>query len=84
MLKKVFRYEEFPVNVIRNGEEVWFKGGDIARILNYKKTRNAISKHVDDDDKMIFDAIKRPPQTGAGTNNERGNTIFIMSLVFIP
>ena len=77
MLKKVFRYEEFPVNVIRNGEEVWFKGGDIARILNYKKTLNAISKHVDDDDKMIFDAIKRPPQTGAGTNNERGNTIFI-------
>lgn len=31
--------------------EPWFVGKDVASVLGYAKTRNAIANHVDDDDK---------------------------------
>lgn len=31
--------------------EPWFVGKDVASVLGYAKTRNAIATHVDDDDK---------------------------------
>lgn len=37
--------------VIENGE-TWFVGKDVAEILGYSDTSDAMKKHVDDDDKL--------------------------------
>lgn len=35
----------------------WFKGKDIATILGYKDTKQALKKHVDEEDKMNFEVF---------------------------
>lgn len=49
---KTFTNKEFgTVRTIVKGGEPWFVGKDVAEILGYTKARNAIARHVDDDDK---------------------------------
>ena len=77
IIEKVFHYEENEISVIKCRDDIWFKGKDIAKALGYEKTRNAILKHVDDDDKSILEDIRRGPQIGAPFKNEQGGSIFI-------
>ena len=58
-------------------DDIWFRGKDIAKALGYEKTRNAILKYVDDDDKSILEDIRRGPRFGAPFKNEQGGSIFI-------
>ena len=75
--EKAFHYEENEISVIKCRDEIWFRGKDIAKTLGYEKTRNAILKHVDDDDKSILEDIRRGPEIGAPFKNEQGGSIFI-------
>lgn len=51
---KVFESEEFgSVRTMAINGNVWFVGNDIAEILGYSNPRDAISKHVDDEDKGV-------------------------------
>ena len=75
--EKVFHYEENEISVIKCRDEIWFRGKDIAKALGYEKTRNAILKHVDDDDKSILEDLRRGPQIRAPFKNEQGGSIFI-------
>ena len=77
IIEKVFHYEENEITVIKCRDEIWFKGKDIAKALGYEKTRNAILKHVDDDDKSILEDLRRGPQIGVPFKNEQGGSIFI-------
>ena len=77
IIEKVFHYEENEISVIKCRDDIWFRGKDIAKALAYEKTRNAILKHVDDDDKSILEDIRRGPQIGAPFKNEHGGSIFI-------
>ena len=77
IIEKVFRYEENEICVIKCRDNIWFRGKDIAKALGYEKTRNAILKHVDDDDKSILEDIRREPQIRAPFKNEQGGSIFI-------
>ena len=77
IIEKAFHYEENEISFIKCRDEIWFKGKDIAKALGYEKTRNAILKHVDDDDKSILEDIRRGPQIGAPFKNEQGRSIFI-------
>ena len=77
IIEKVFKYEENEINVIKCRDEIWFRGKDIAKALGYKKTRNAILKHVNDDDKSILEDLRRGPQIRASFKNEQGGSIFI-------
>ena len=65
------------ITVIKCRDEIWFRGKDIAKALGYEKTRNAILKHVDDDDKSILEDLRRWPQIRAPFKNEQGDSIFI-------
>lgn len=49
---KTFTNKEFGTvrTIVKDGEP-WFVGKDVAEILGYTKARNAIARHVDDDDK---------------------------------
>ena len=49
MLEKAFKNEELGVEITSFIDKkliVWFKAKEVAQILGYKKTRNAIEKHV--------------------------------------
>ena len=83
--EKAFHYEENKISVIKCRDEIWFRGKDIAQALGYEKTRKAILKYVDDDDKSILEDIRRGPQIGAPFMNEQEGSIFIneSGLVFI-
>lgn len=51
---KVFSNEEFGnVRVLNIDNEPWFVGRDVAEVLGYSNTRDAISKHVDEEDKGV-------------------------------
>ena len=77
IIEKVFHYEESKITVIKCRDEIWFRGKDIAKALGYEKTRNAILKHVNDDDKSILEDLRRGPQIRASFKNEQGGSIFI-------
>lgn len=50
----IFENEEFgKVRVVEIDNEPWFVGKDIAVILGYANTKDAISYHVDDEDKYM-------------------------------
>ena len=65
ILEKAFHYQENEISVIKCRDEIWFRGKDIAKALGYEKTRDAILRYVDDDDKSILEDIRRGPQIGA-------------------
>ena len=77
IIEKVFHYEENEISVIKCRDNIWFRGKDIAKALGYEKTRTAILKHVDDDDKSILEDLRRGPQIRAPFKNEQGGSIFI-------
>ena len=77
IIEKVFKYEENEITVIKCRDEIWFRGKDIAKALGYEKTRSAILKHVNDDDKSILEDLRRGPQIRAPFKNEQGGSIFI-------
>lgn len=78
---KVFENQEFGkirISVIQS--EPWFVGKDVAEILGYAKPRNAISAHVDGEDKK--DAPIQGPLGGTQTMtviNESGLYSLILS-----
>ena len=77
IIEKVFHCEENEISVIKCTDKIWFRDKDIAKALGYEKTRYAILKHVDDDDKSILEDLTRGPQIGAPFKNEQGGSIFI-------
>lgn len=51
---QIFKNTEFgEVRVIEQNGEPWFVGKDIADILGYSNTRDALAKHVDSEDKGV-------------------------------
>lgn len=48
---QIFNFEELPVRILTVDEEPYFIGRDVAEVLGYRKPQNAISTHVDDEDK---------------------------------
>lgn len=48
---QLFNFENHEVRSLVINSEPWFVGKDVASILGYKKPENAITNHVDDEDK---------------------------------
>ena len=72
IIEKVFHYEENEIFVIKCRDEIWSRGKDIAKALGYEETRNAILKHVNDDDKSILKDIRRRPKLGPPLRMSKG------------
>ena len=48
----IFRNEQFgEIRTMERDGEIWFVGKDVADVLGYSKSRNAIADHVDEEDK---------------------------------
>ena len=77
---KIFEHEKFGkirVMVIENQE--WFVGKDIAEILKYKDTSDALKKHIDIEDKM---SRQIPDPLGRQQNTYLVNESGLYSLIF--
>lgn len=52
---EIFNFEDSQVRVIEKREQAWFVGKDVAEVLGYSQTAQAIRKHVDEEDKGVFE-----------------------------
>lgn len=77
---QIFNFESQKVRTMTIDEEPYFVAKDVAKILGYKKTRNAIARHVELDD--VKAAPVRGPLGGVQSTkviNESGLYSLIMS-----
>ena len=54
MLEKTFKNVDLEIEItsyIDKQQNIWFCAKDVAKILGYSKTRDALSRHVDNEDK---------------------------------
>ena len=76
---QVFVYGCEPVRTIKRDDEVWFVGKDVAGILGYQKTADAIRVHVDDEDKGVCDLQTPGGKQSMTIINESGLYSLILS-----
>ncbi|CCF28467.1 phage repressor protein/antirepressor Ant [Leuconostoc citreum] len=76
---EVFNFETNDVRTVVINSEAWFVGKDVADALGYTKSRNALTKHVDEDD-----ALKRGVTDNLGRLQETTliNESGVYSLIF--
>ena len=63
---QTWSYENSEIRTVEKDGEPWFVGKDVAGVLGYSNTRDALAKHVDDEDKntvVIRDGIQGNPNT---------------------
>lgn len=49
---QIFNFEQNEVRTILVNDEPYFVGKDVASVLGYSNTKDALSRHVDLEDKM--------------------------------
>lgn len=76
IVQKIFDYEESKLSVIKDGDNIWFRGKSVAGILGYTNPQKAIRDHIDSEDKMKLEQFERGNDSFTLTNNEK-NTIYI-------
>jgi len=81
---QVFNSAEFgEVRTVTIDNEPWFVGKDIAEVLGYGNSRDALTTHVDDEDKTIIQRSDFPtleiPNRGMVIINESGLYSLILS-----
>lgn len=80
---QLFNFENNQVRTLLINDEPWFVGKDVAQILGYSNPRDALSKHVDNEDKnsvAIRDGNKgNPNQT---VINESGVSLTTISKAY--
>ena len=57
MIEKKFINQDMNIKLtsyIDSKQNVWFQGKEVADILGYSKTRDALLKHVDNEDKQLI------------------------------
>lgn len=79
---QTFNFKELPVRTVEIENEPYFIGKDVADILGYANGRDALSKHVDEDDKKVLTSrnttLENLPNRGLTAVNESG----LYSLIF--
>ena len=76
---RIFESEEFgKVRVVEIDGEPWFVGKDVATILGYSNSRDAIAKHVDEEDRGVANCDTLGGSQEISVINESG----LYSLIF--
>ena len=57
--EKAFHYKENEITVIKCGDDIWFRGKDIAKALGYSIPRKAIREHVDLEDRLSLECLTK-------------------------
>jgi prophage antirepressor-like protein len=79
VFEREFDLHRAQLRLLKVGDGVWFKGGDVAAALGYRKPRNAVERHVDDEDKTCFCALRMTTtgESGCDTDDIDEATVFI-------
>ena len=74
-----YNFEGNDVRTLSMDGEPWFVGKDIASALEYKKTRNAIERHVDEEDKqtLTWRDCSETGRTKIWVGNDHSNKVII-------
>lgn len=76
---QIFTNEEFgEIRTVNIDDEPWFVGKDVAKALGYSNSRDALNKHVDDEDKGVAKCDTHGGAQDLAVINEPG----VYSLVF--
>ena len=76
----MFRNPEFgEIRTVDLNGDTWFVGADIAAVLGYSNVRDAIAKHVDDEDKSTVAIHDGRQSRNMTTINESGGYALIFS-----
>lgn len=76
-LNNIFNYSDNIIRVVGNYEQPWFNGKDIASILGYANTRDAVTKNVDNEDKITLESLKERVKLGATPLNSQPHSVWI-------
>lgn len=80
---QLFNFENHEVRSLLVDDEPWFVGKDVAEVLGYKNTKDALVKHVDSEDKEILKSqnatFENIPNRGMTIVNESGLYSLILS-----
>lgn len=80
---QLFNFENHEVRSLLINSEPWFVGKDVAEVLGYKNTKDALVKHVDSEDKEILKSqnatFENIPNRGITVVNESGLYSLILS-----
>jgi len=74
-----FKYEEQQVRTIEKNGEPWFVGKDVADILGYSDTAQAVRKHIDNEDKGVVEMTTPGGKQPVTIINESGLYSLILS-----
>ncbi len=79
---QIFSFDSNEVRTVVVNEEPYFVGKDVAEVLGYSNTRDALNRHVDDEDKKNLTSrnttLENLPNRGLTAVNESG----LYSLIF--
>ncbi|PAK34124.1 BRO family protein [Bacillus safensis] len=82
-LQQIFNYQNQEVRTVIQDGQPWFVAKDVAGILGYANTKDAISSHVDEEDKTIIQRSEMTtfeiPNRGLTVINESGLYSLILS-----
>lgn len=77
---QVFNNPEFgQVRVVMHNNEPWFVGKDVAEVLKYQNTRDALAKHVDEEDKGVANCDTLGGKQDLAVINESGLYSLVLS-----
>lgn len=76
---QLFKFEGKEVRTLKINDEPYFVGKDVATILGYAKAANAISQHVDDEDKGVTKMMTPGGNQNIQIINESGMYSLILS-----
>lgn len=77
---QIFENEQFGrIRGFEKDGEPWFVGKDVAEVLGYKNPNEAISDHVDEEDKLNSKSLSSLGQRGGWLINESGLYSLILS-----
>ena len=76
---KVWNFEDSTVRTVEIDGEPWFVGKDVADILGYGASRNAIATHVDTEDKLTHQISASGQRRNVTLINESGVYSLILS-----
>jgi len=77
---EIFRNEQFgEVRVVLINDVGWLVGKDVAEVLGYKDTVNALKDHVDEEDKLIWQIATSGQKRNMTVINESGLYSLVLS-----
>lgn len=58
-INQLIQYHNLPIAIIGKLNDLWFKGKDIAKILDYSDTKQAISNNISEKNRRSFSSFER-------------------------